>query len=246
MSKLNIMTINTQHKLCKYAHLYIQLINIYNIDILLCQDTGPISSSKDFTCNGFSIKYSKFDPDDTYGQVATIYSNLLCKNISFETNTNRFQVIKLTTNTTSLNIINIYIRPKDKIPQDKLSIIDVNNTIIAGDLNSTANPKRDRSPPSNKTKEPPVSDLLEKGFLDVFRFFHSGEDKFSRIGYFKYTDQIPPKSRIDYFLIDPNLTTICLDCDILQDLNLVSDHCPVILKLNLKIEKTNKQIRKKY
>ena len=77
------------------------------------------------------------------------------------------------------------------------------------------------------------SNLLEEGFIDTFRHFHPHEEE--RYSWWSYRTAARTRNvgwRIDYFLVSESLEEYLKDADIL-DQEMGSDHCPVMLELNL-------------
>lgn len=74
--------------------------------------------------------------------------------------------------------------------------------------------------------------LLNSGFVDTFRFLHPEEVKYSWWSYRFNARKNNAGWRIDYFLTSDNLKKQITEADILTDI-FGSDHCPVLLELNL-------------
>lgn len=74
--------------------------------------------------------------------------------------------------------------------------------------------------------------LLNSGFVDTFRFLHPEEVKYSWWSYRFNARKNNAGWRIDYFLTSDNLKKLITEADILTDI-FGSDHCPVLLELNL-------------
>lgn len=74
--------------------------------------------------------------------------------------------------------------------------------------------------------------LLNSGFVDTFRFLHPEEAKYSWWSYRFNARKNNAGWRIDYFLTSDNLKKQITEADILTDI-FGSDHCPVLLELNL-------------
>jgi exodeoxyribonuclease III len=112
--------------------------------------------------------------------------------------------------------------------------------IICGDLNTTvgdidlARPKENRNTTGCLPEEREAMDLfLNDGFVDSFRHFYPDTpDKYS------YWDQITRARernvgwRIDYFLVDSQLLPRLKSAEILDQV-MGSDHCPVIIELEI-------------
>lgn len=78
-----------------------------------------------------------------------------------------------------------------------------------------------------------LSTLLANGFIDSYRYLHP--DTTGVYSWWSYPLQSPRKNagwRIDYFLISERLKIISPRAEILTDIY-GSDHCPVLLELNI-------------
>ncbi|MCE5343285.1 MAG: exodeoxyribonuclease III [Eubacteriales bacterium] len=75
--------------------------------------------------------------------------------------------------------------------------------------------------------------LLDRGFVDTFRLLHPDErDRYTWWSYMMNSRMKNVGWRIDYFLVSERLTPQVIRADI-DDAVPGSDHCPVILELNL-------------
>lgn len=112
--------------------------------------------------------------------------------------------------------------------------------ILCGDLNVAHN-EIDLSNPSNNRRNPGFSDeerqkmteLLEAGFIDSFRYFYP--DAKDRYSWWSYRTAARTRNvgwRIDYFIVSEKLKDRMIDADILDEV-MGSDHCPVLLELNI-------------
>ncbi len=110
--------------------------------------------------------------------------------------------------------------------------------IIAGDFNICHHPIDIHDPVGNKDSSgflPEERDwltqFLQNGFIDSFRFFHSEESK--RYSWWTYRFRAREKNlgwRIDYQMVTENLTDSLKNADILSQV-FHSDHCPVSLEI---------------
>jgi exodeoxyribonuclease III len=112
--------------------------------------------------------------------------------------------------------------------------------IVCGDLNvahreiDLKNPKTNIEnagfTPQERAK---MTALLERGFVDTFRLLHPDErDRYSWWSYMMNSRAKNVGWRIDYFLISAQLTPKVTRADI-DDAVQGSDHCPVILEIDL-------------
>ena len=76
-----------------------------------------------------------------------------------------------------------------------------------------------------------MSALLERGFVDSFRYLHPEErDRYSWWSYMMKSRERNIGWRIDYFLVSRRIAENIVSADI-DDQIMGSDHCPVILEL---------------
>ena len=112
--------------------------------------------------------------------------------------------------------------------------------IICGDLN-VAHKEIDLKNPKTNRKNAGFSDeerakmttLLDSGFIDSFRYFYP--DRAEIYSWWSYRFSARAKNagwRIDYFLVSDRIKTNMKDAEIHTEI-LGSDHCPVILNINI-------------
>ena len=112
--------------------------------------------------------------------------------------------------------------------------------IICGDLN-VAHTEIDLKNPKSNTKNPgfsieernKMSELLEAGFIDSFRYFYP--DVEGAYSWWSYRFKAREKNagwRIDYFLVDKNHVDALKSASIHSDV-MGSDHCPVSIEYEL-------------
>lgn len=112
--------------------------------------------------------------------------------------------------------------------------------VLCGDLNvahqeiDLANPKTNRRNAGFTDEErDQMSALLDAGFTDSFR--HLYPDATERYSWWSYRTAARSRNigwRIDYFIVENPLKDAIVDADILDDI-LGSDHCPVMIELDL-------------
>lgn len=112
--------------------------------------------------------------------------------------------------------------------------------IICGDLNvayqeiDLKNPKTNRGNAGFSDEERgKFGELVEVGFIDTFRHFYP--DLEGAYSWWSYRFKAREKNagwRIDYFLVSESLKEKLVDSQIHKDI-LGSDHCPVMLEINL-------------
>ena len=111
------------------------------------------------------------------------------------------------------------------------------NLIICGDFNichkeiDIHNPKRNKNTSGFLIEERNwVTNFLNSGFIDSFRFFHEDGDKYTWWSYRARARQKNLGWRIDYNMVSQSLEKYILDARILSDV-VHSDHCPISLKI---------------
>ena len=111
------------------------------------------------------------------------------------------------------------------------------NLIICGDFNichkeiDIHNPKRNKNTSGFLIEERNwVTNFLNSGFIDSFRFFHEDGDKYTWWSYRARARQKNLGWRIDYSMVSQSLEKYILDARILTDV-VHSDHCPISLKI---------------
>lgn len=113
------------------------------------------------------------------------------------------------------------------------------SVIICGDLN-VAHKEIDLKNPKTNTMNPgftieernKMTELLDSGFVDSFRYMNPDKIKYSWWSY-RFNARLNNVGwRIDYFLVSDDLKDNIINAEI-DDEILGSDHCPVILELEL-------------
>lgn len=111
--------------------------------------------------------------------------------------------------------------------------------IICGDLNvahtedDLANPKPNIGKKGFTLEERQgLNNIINAGFLDAFRLFHSGNGFYTWWSYFANARSRNVGWRIDYFIVSKKLKANIVNSNIYPDL-LGSDHCPISLELNI-------------
>jgi exodeoxyribonuclease-3 len=113
------------------------------------------------------------------------------------------------------------------------------SVIFCGDIN-TAHNEIDLSRPkenSNHTGFLPIErawidKVIEKGYLDTFRFLHLDKIKYSWWDMKTFARDRNIGWRLDYFFVSSDLKDKIKKAEILDDM-IGSDHCPVLLELKL-------------
>ena len=112
--------------------------------------------------------------------------------------------------------------------------------VLCGDLNvahkeiDLKNPKTNRNNPGFTDEErDKMSVLLNSGFIDSFRYFHPNTE--GMYSWWSYRFKAREKNtgwRIDYFIVSEKLKASLVEAQIMSEI-LGSDHCPVLLKINI-------------
>lgn len=74
------------------------------------------------------------------------------------------------------------------------------------------------------------SELLDSGFIDIFRYFYPEEKKYSWWSYMGHARENNVGWRIDYFLVSKSIINNVKGADILDDV-MGSDHCPISIDI---------------
>lgn len=127
---------------------------------------------------------------------------------------------------------------EDKMRQYLLELDAKKPIIYCGDLNVAHQEKDLKNFKSNEgnsgfTKEErgKMSDLLNAGFIDTFRYFYPKET--DRYTWWSYMNKVRERNigwRIDYFIVSERFKDNLIDADIHHDI-MGSDHCPVVLEI---------------
>ena len=113
------------------------------------------------------------------------------------------------------------------------------SVIVCGDLN-VAHKEIDLKNPKTNTMNPgftieernKMTELLDSGFIDSFRYMNPNKIKYSWWSY-RFNARLNNVGwRIDYFLVSDDLKESIINAEIDKDI-LGSDHCPVILEMEL-------------
>ena len=113
------------------------------------------------------------------------------------------------------------------------------SVIVCGDLN-VAHKEIDLKNPKTNTMNPgftieernKMTELLDSGFIDSFRYMNPDKIKYSWWSY-RFNARLNNVGwRIDYFLVSDDLKESIINAEIDKDI-LGSDHCPVILEMEL-------------
>lgn len=113
--------------------------------------------------------------------------------------------------------------------------------IICGDVNTAhtdidlSNPKKNKKTTGFLPEEKNfIDDIIRSGFVDAFRYFHPiKKEQYSWWSYRTAARQRNIGWRIDYFFVSSDIKDKLKSCYYL-DKFLGSDHCPIVLEIDLK------------
>ena len=120
-----------------------------------------------------------------------------------------------------------------------LSLKSNKSVIVCGDLNVAHNEIDLKNPDTNHfsagfsdEERNKFTELLNSGFIDTFRYLHEDKVKYSWWSFRTQARQRNVGWRIDYFLVSEDLKENIKKADILDEVY-GSDHCPVLLELDI-------------
>ena len=128
---------------------------------------------------------------------------------------------------------------EDRVRNYLNHLAEMKPVILCGDLNVAHNEidlKNHKTNHGNagftKEERGKFSELLESGFIDSWRYLNPDVEKYSWWSYMFQSRQKNVGWRIDYFVISENLKDSIQNVDILDQV-LGSDHCPVLLEIDV-------------
>ncbi len=115
--------------------------------------------------------------------------------------------------------------------------------IFCGDLNAAHKPidlKNDKANMTTKTKpgsagftdkeREGITNIINSGFIDTFRFFHPNEEKYTWWSYMFKSREKNIGWRIDYFFISESIKDKLISAEIHNEIH-GSDHCPISIEV---------------
>lgn len=130
---------------------------------------------------------------------------------------------------------------EDCLKEYLLELDSTKPVILCGDMNVAhqeidlknpkSNIKNSGFTPEERTK---MSELLKAGFIDTYRYLNP--DVVDVYTWWSYMNKVRERNigwRIDYFLVSERLQGQVVDAQVHSDI-LGSDHCPVVLEIDLK------------
>jgi len=113
------------------------------------------------------------------------------------------------------------------------------NIILSGDYNICHKPIDINHPERHKNtsgflpeEREWMTNFLDKGFIDSFRYFNNEPEKYSWWSYRQNSREKNLGWRIDYHMVSKNLKNKLISADILSNVY-HSDHCPIKLEINI-------------
>lgn len=111
------------------------------------------------------------------------------------------------------------------------------NVIYCGDLNVSHQEIDIKNPAANRRnagftdeERNKMTELLESGFVDTFRFLYPTEVKYSWWSYMRNSRSKNIGWRLDYFIVNKEFIRKVIDSKILNEVE-GSDHCPIELEI---------------
>ena len=116
------------------------------------------------------------------------------------------------------------------------------------DLKNFASNKTTKTKPGNPgftdKERKSFDNILDAGYIDSFRHFNPDEKKYSWWSYMFNSRANNTGWRIDYFCVNESLKNKMISAEILTEV-MGSDHCPVVLDLDLPIPEADKKFNVK-
>lgn len=223
-------------------------------DVLCLQETKMQAGQLDYDPEGYYAYYNYAEKKGYSG--TAVYTRVKPLNVTYgiqeeEHNTegrvitceyeNFFLVCVYTPNSQpELKRVEYRMKWEDDFREYLKMLDETKPVVLCGDLN-VAHKEIDLKNPSANRKNPGFSDqerqqftnLLDAGFVDSFRELHPNEvDRYSWWSYRFNARSRNAGWRIDYFVVSERLRNAIVDADILDQV-LGSDHCPVMIQLDI-------------
>lgn len=128
---------------------------------------------------------------------------------------------------------------EDEFRKYLLGLNEKKPVIVTGDMNVAHNEIDIKNPKTNRKnagftdqERQKMTELLDSGFTDTFRYMHPDQVKYSWWSYMFQARQKNAGWRLDYFLVSNVLNEKIINADIYTEI-LGSDHAPVVLEIDL-------------
>ena len=128
---------------------------------------------------------------------------------------------------------------EDKVREYYNKLSENKPVVLCGDLNVAHQEIDLKNPKTNKRnagftieERTKMSELLDSGFTDTFRYLYPERIKYS---WWSYMGQARPRNigwRIDYFIVSNSIQSNIKEAEIHNEI-MGSDHCPVLLDLDI-------------
>lgn len=232
----SVFSLNVEKKLQCNESIVCNILNKYNISVMLIQDTGKCSNFYVFEKLGYEVKFTPPLANDKAGGLATIFHNSLSNCVTqVISECSRVQAWSLKWNKT-YSIYNIYHKSGNKSTFNFIKNIPYNDCcLMGGDFNSVASIYMDKITVGKvKSNLQLVKSLIDNGFVDFFRWCHPDTSAYTRWGTITTgKGKALSASRLDYILGGDEWTKKVINCEILNNLCVDSDHYLVVATFNI-------------
>ena len=127
----------------------------------------------------------------------------------------------------------------DLLPIINEQVESGNNVVVTGDWNTAHKPIDLARPKDNANtsgfmpiEREKLDIYVSHGWIDTFRLFHEEPNRYTWWTYRFGARQRNVGWRIDYFFVNQAMLDLCVNADIQHDI-LGSDHCPILLELDM-------------
>lgn len=231
---------------------FMDFFNEVDADVFCLQEIKMLKEQADFSFNGYKEFWNSADKKGYSGTLILSKNEPL--NVSYDMKIERHDKEGriICAEFKDFYLVNVY-TPNSKRELERLdyrmeweddfraylkALDSIKPVIVCGDLNvahkeiDLKNPKTNRRNAGFTDEERnKMSELLDSGFIDSFRFFYPDlENAYSWWSYFGKAREKNIGWRIDYFLASNKLESKLKDATIYPQI-LGSDHCPVGLEL---------------
>lgn len=231
---------------------FLDFFDEMDADIFGIQETKMQEEQKEFDFDNYSefwncadkkgysgtLIYTKDEPLDVYYGIAGKYSDE-GRLVTVEYEDFYFVTIYSPNSQHGLKRLDYRMEFEDDLKEYLVELKEEKSVIVCGDLNvaheeiDLKNPKNNHTNPGFTDQERgKLTDLLNEGFVDSFRYVYPTKEKYSWWSYRFNARERNIGWRIDYFLISADLRDKIVRADILTDVH-GSDHCPVLLELDI-------------
>lgn len=223
-------------------------------DILCLQEIKAKPEQIDHDFSGYQVFWNPAERAG-YSGTAVLVSSRIKKPIELNTNFNELSSREgrvLTLDLGKFFLVNAYV-PNSKPDLSRLELREkawdpeflqylkelekIKPVVTCGDFNAAhtemdiARPKQNRHSAGFTDEERQgITNLLESGFIDTFRFKHPDEQRYTWWSHWGHARENNVGWRIDYFFISKSLKSHLKSAEIYENYK-GSDHCPVSIEL---------------